>query len=327
MSINEIKIEEKTKYLKHLTLQYQEAHKKLKITDNKTRVNEEINQLSDEMDKVNNELENLRNSSKSKNNNYRSCSKNWDEKIPKIDFKKSKNIIKNIITKFQEEEAKEAIFLLQDSYSKEGRFLIQYMKSAIQGEIKECDDTCKFGFLDQQETKKEPFLNFLAEWCQVEFVDNLQCESKIIEGICKKLRDDKFFVFTIDIACIYETNNFLEWFIEFWEKLLARVTEQRKKYSFINLVAVIAVSSSVPQSCLKKSLLCTEDNFDGKKFLELPLHNWEEQDISKWIRENSGLNLESEEIERMARQNCNITKGVPINVYYRLINTMSKHVA
>ena len=148
MSINEIKIEEKTKYLKHLTLQYQEAHKKLKITDNKTRVNEEINQLSDEMDKVNNELENLRNSSKSKNNNYRSCSKNWDEKIPKIDFKKSKNIIKNIITKFQEEEAKEAIFLLQDSYSKEGRFLIQYMKSAIQGEIKECDDTCKFGFLD-----------------------------------------------------------------------------------------------------------------------------------------------------------------------------------
>ncbi|GJD16802.1 hypothetical protein RIVM261_017580 [Rivularia sp. IAM M-261] len=327
MSNDEI-LKIKRKYLELLYKKYEALYTQLSCCLNeadKISIQENISSLEKEINETQTQIDNLQNSNMNTSYQYRKYSLKWEQSLPKIDFKSSKNIIRKIIDKFDNQEVKETIFLLQDSQSMAGRLLIEDIKLSIEKDIGVCNDIYNFGFLEHQQTSQESFLTFLASRFNVELL-----ESNIIDGICKQLRGDSIFFVTIDIYCLEAQDNFLEWFVQFWENLVARVAVQREEYPLIKLIAVISVRGLVPKSCLKEHFFCKEDNFDGKKILELPLHNWEEKDILKWLEQYSGLrdmrNLKLLDMQRMARNIYQCTKGEPIKIYHQLIETMSREV-
>jgi inactive STAND/Effector-associated domain 9 len=328
MSNNGI-IQTKESYLKILYKKYENAYEQKAKTLNdadKVSIQAQIDSLEEEIAEIEKEIRKLRSSSnKNDSLQYRTYHIEWKQSLPKIDFKSSKKIIKNIIDKFDNHEAEEVIFLLQDSQSMAGRLLIEDIKLSIEKDIGIYNDVYNFGFLEHQQTSQESFLAFLARMFNIELL-----ESNIIDEICKQLRGDSIFFATIDIYCLEDQDDFLEWFVQFWGKLVERVAVQREEYPLIKLIAVISVRGLVPKTCLKEHLFCKEHNFDGKKILELPLQNWNEDDIWKWLEQHSGLrntrNLQLSDMKRMAKNIFKNTKGEPIKIYHQLIETMSREV-
>jgi hypothetical protein len=141
------------------------------------------------------------------------------------------------------------------------------------------------------------------------------------------LRSGNIFFVHIDIHSLNEEDDFLDFFVKFWCKLVASVIDLRNDYPLIKLVAVIAVRGLVPECCLKPSLICTLEEFDGKKMLKLPLEKWTKDDIYIWLLQHSRLDsifdINKKDIQLMANNIYQSTDGTPSQVRNELLEILN----
>lgn len=340
MASNEELIKIKENYLKILYKQYEALHsQKIQSLNeaDKISIQESINNLEKEIKKVDEDIGKLRLSNINDNNSFkqRIYSLAWEEKLHRIDFLNSKKILKNVLDQLDNNEAEEVIFLIQKNISMKGQLLIKHIEFLLQ-EIGTWNSPCKFEFQKHQQVNNIDFLNFLAIRFEVQACsdpDNIQkCIDNIVDKICGSLFGGDILFFQIDIYHLEPHNDFLEWFVQFWCHLVEKVSVIRNDYRFIKLVAVIAVSGLIPETCLKSSLYCTPEEFDGKKIIKLPLHNWTDKEICEWLLRHSGLNashigLKPQDIQQMAKAIYEITEGRPSEVYNELMEEMGKRIS
>ena len=334
-SINEKRIRKKKEHLKVLLQQWELASNQLIATLNqseKPSIQKTIDDLEKEIDELDNKIKKLQLSSFQGDTDkvYSNHSRNWEEKFPKIDFKNTNKILKSTLDKFEDQEGA-ALFLLQNSRSMGGHWCIKNIKSQLQG-IGKWYSPCEFEFLSHQEANPSDFLNYLAQKFAVQPCDQIPTYTeRIINNICESLCNGNILFIQIDIYDLNSQDTFLDWFVQqFWCTLLRRLPEISKKHPSIRFVAVLSIRGSIPKDFLLSDLCCKNYNFDSKKFLELPLKKWTNEEIKNWLFKFSGLTaigVTLQEIERMAENIHRVTKGKPDEVYKELMEAMSKRVS
>ena len=335
-SNNEKLIAPKKQYLKELYEKYNSAYAQLGQTLNytdKVSLNKTIESLENEIQQVQDKIKKLQSCLFQADNRefYKSCSKNWEDKFPKIDFHQTNRIFKATLGKFKNKEGA-ALFLLQNSRSMGGDWCIKNIKYQLQ-DMGNWYSPCEFEFLPCQKADPIDFLNYLAEKFSAQSCDEITTyTNKIINKICDSLRSGNILFIQIDICDFTSQDTFLDWFVQqFWCKLLEKLPEITQKYPLIRFVAVLSVCGSMPQDFLLSDLCCKSNKFDSKKILDLPLKRWTEEEINNWLFNFSGLTatnigVTTEEIKRMAYNIHQATKGTPDAVYNQLMKAMSDRV-
>lgn len=334
MSSNEEQIRIKKKYQQELINRYEALYAQMARTiqeADKRAIQNSINDLDIEIAQLGNEIKKIGTSDAKYNDVYRGYSIDWEEKLPQINFSKSKSIIKYIFDQFEKQQEEQALFLLQRNSSMGGDLCIKHIKSLLQ-KMGTWYPPCEHGFPPHQQANPIDFLNTLASKFTVEPIENnVQTYTRtVVHKICDALRSGNIFLIQVEIYSLNPQDTFLKWFVnEFWNELVQRVSIHRGNHPFIRLVSVIAVRGMVPQFCLQPSWCCTKQRFDGKKILELPLQFWTEVEICNWLWRFSGLDAPHigrtrSEIEQMARVIYEVSEGKPSDVCNELMEALRK---
>jgi inactive STAND len=323
--------------LKFLLRQLEAAYKQLDETLNaidQLTINQQIKKLELEIEQRQTEIDNLkvRSSHQIDSSKFQSqYLRNWKEEFHKIDFEKTNQILESTFKKFKKQEGA-ALFLLQNSSSMGGDLCIKNIKSKLQG-MGNWYPPHKYEFSSCQEANIIGFLNSLAQSFPVQPCDNIPTYTdEIINKIYASLSSGDIFLIEIDIRDLNSQHIVLDWFVQqFWCKLLGRLPEISQKKRFVRFVAVLSIHDSIPKDLLS-DLCCKTHKFDSKKFLDLPLKKWSNEEIKNWLFNFSRLTappigFTPEQIERMAENIHRRTKGEPDRVYKELMNDMSKLVS
>jgi inactive STAND/Effector-associated domain 9 len=338
-SINEKRIRKNKEYLKVLVQQWEAASNQLMVTLNqseKPSIQKTIDDLENQIDELDNKIKKLQLCSLQRDSNkfYNQYSKTWEEEFHKIDFEETRKILVSILEKFKSKEESAALFLLQNSDSMKGDLFIKHIKSELQC-IGSLYSPYKYEFLSHQEANISNFIGDLAEKFSVQHYHQIPISTytdQIINNICASLKNNIFFI-QIDICILDFPYTFMDWFVQhFWCKLLGKLPEISQKNPLMRFVAVLSIHDSIPENLLS-DLCCETNKFDSKKFLELPLKHWTNEEIQNWLFSFSGLTdppigLTPQQIERMAKNIHGLTdEGQPCRVYRKLMDDMSKRVS
>ena len=134
---------------------------------------------------------------------------------------------------------------------------------------------------------------------------------KIIKKLCSSLRGGStVFIKVQKWDSVIEKKKFLDWFMKnFWEKVIGELDSVFQKYSKIRFIVVLIAKSKVFSDCCSLDYFCSKDTFDPRKILELPLSDWNVDDIKGWLKLVQGLS--DEESQRLAQQYYEESEGTP----------------
>jgi hypothetical protein len=124
---------------------------------------------------------------------------------------------------------------------------------------------------------------------------------------------------------------FLPWFLrDFWEPILMTIPGIAAQYPWVKFVTIIVVRESLSEQ-LPSNVYCLKESFDPKKFVELPLHFWSQDDIIQWLYKFGNLmgdpiNLSVDQVENLARVIYKISDGVPHLIQDALMERLQKLV-
>jgi hypothetical protein len=306
--------------------QYLRANRQLSTTLNdsdKPILEKQILKLDQEMEEFDIQIAKLKQSSNGENS-YREASRCWEDKLPQINFSKSKSVIARVLDRFETQGEGEAIFLLQRSSTMKGDLCIQHIKSSLQ-KMGEWRPPFEYSF-QYDPFDRKTFVNALAD----KFSTQSTTESspshtqEVINKICESLVGGNVLFFQIEVPCVDNQDGCLEWFVNnFWNELITKIEQRRSNHPFIKVVGVIAIRDIVPKNTLAGSMFCTQRDFDGRKILDLPLEKWSQPEINKWLWKYSGLSrsgYEKNRIENIATRIYNLTRGEPDRVYSQLMD-------
>ena len=103
---------------------------------------------------------------------------------------------------------------------------------------------------------------------------------------------------------------FLHWFLTaIWIPLLDALANAREKIPLVTVVVVLNANYKLDPVALPAECCCTQLAFDAKKILELPLENWDEAAIYRWLIRFLGLT--TEDAEKAAKNIYDGTAGDP----------------
>lgn len=252
----------------------------------------------------------------------------WDDHLPHIDFRTANQWFERVLNEFSEEGGA-AAFLLQNSNTMGGHWLIKRMRASLSTQI----DFKPFPvvFESYEHLNHVDFLKKLGESLGIRIQDDdLNMYSlHIIERICQSLQSGSVVFIEIELwQNLAQREDFISWFLQdFWKKLLYSWHMASRQLPFIKLIAVIIANTPVPANCFPH-LRCTCDQFRSEKLLELPLDRWIEQDIRTWLYTHSKLTspaygLSRVQIDAMARNIYETSdNGLPSSVHRALLRAL-----
>jgi hypothetical protein len=336
MSGNEERIRIQENHKKELMKRYESLYgdkaKALSDADKRT-IQLKIDDLNQEIEELETEIKKLRTSKLEIGENFRGYSLEWEERLPEINFSKSKKIIRAIFDRFEDHQDGQAVFLLQRSRSMGGDLCIKHIRTLLQ-RMGTWYPPCEYGFPPHQQTNPIDFLNALASQFDAEPVKSITQHAiqEIVRKVCHPLRSGNVLLIHIEIYSLEIQDSFLEWFVNvFWNALVQQISIHRQDHPLIKLVAVIAVRGVVPKSHLHSALCCNKQKFDGRKILELPLEKWKETEICHWLWKFSGLDAPHigrtrSEIEQIAKTIYTVSEGKPSDVRHELMEALRKEM-
>jgi hypothetical protein len=120
-----------------------------------------------------------------------------------------------------------------------------------------------------------------------------------------------------------DTPGIIGWFLENFWRVLVRELEQAvraKELSRVTIIVPLFVDGPLPDHCLAPQHVCTQDEFDKHKLLELALEPWTKNDILDWVVRYSGLSHTEPAFELLADTIFRATAGLPTLVAHELLS-------
>ena len=292
-----------------------------------------LDKLEQEVQKIEEKIRKLRAVSGEDHHSRRNYSQVWEDKLPQLNFKKSKKIVQDIFTTyFESQKEEQALFLLQRSHTMRGDLCIKHIKALLQ-EMGDWYPPFEYSFLRHQLPNTVEFLKALAYRFQIETgADSThQYTTQVLDKLCSSLTGGNVFLLFVELT-FEEQNDFLEWFVNsFWHELVSRISIRRDDHPFIKVVGVIAVRNVIPKPTLSSGLCCTKQQFNGKKVLELPLQKWSNQEIYEWLWKHSklsGMGYEQSQMQQMAKAIYQDSdQGEPCKAYDQLMEALNQSVS
>lgn len=299
----------------------------------KRKLQNQIDELEKEIENLENKIRQLKPVNKDDHQPYRSYHNVWEDKLPQLNFKKSKRIIQDIFSRLEDGGEEQALFLLQRSRTMRGDLCIKHIKLLLQSmDIGDWYPPFEYSFLRHQPSSPEVFLNALASRFSVESLqaDSSKLITLILDKVCKSLVAGNVFLLLVEFS-LRPNDAFLGWFVnEFWCPLVKHLNVHRDEHPFIKVVGVLAVRNEISKTCLPIDLCCKKQKFDSRKILELPLENWSDREIHEWLSKHSKLSelgYGQTQLKTMAETiYAESEKGKPLSAYDSLMETLKQSV-
>ena len=265
---------------------------------------EQMGKIEIELKEAENELNQLEAPEKKNHQSHLDIQENLRE----IDFQEAIKMIEIIENDYFKIEGGEAFFLLEDSHSMAGEYLISKIRDNFTRktrhfrhliiEIQPATCIDEFGLI----SLFAGYLNVKVE----SIVNKREYVNRVINKVCKSLQSGSIvFIEIKKWSDLQEQERILEWFIkDFWSYLIdeCRSTIQQKDLLDVRLLALIDADIVLNDECSNLPCYCTLDDFDSKKILKIPLKDWEQEDIQKWLARYGGLSASRTQISQMAEK-------------------------
>lgn len=304
---------------------------KTELSDsNRSRLKEGLKNIWKEMEKVEAELKNVEaelNLAVPKKS-FEQKNRQIKDNLPKIDFDKARRLINK---EFAKKEI-ESLFFLENSYTMAGELCIDIIKNSLFNPrhfpigINFLSPQDHFGIL--QPLAKQLKVDIVVQIAkQLEFDTVSQktiiiqnSTNEIINKLCKSIQTGSvIFIEINNWNHLINQDEIARWFLkDFWQPLINQCKSQEKDKPGIKIICVIDSEYPIASEC--KQIF---KNYP--KSIELPLKNWNQEDIQNWlITYSSGLlnfqfNLTGGQINEIAKQiYLKTDKGTPRMVRQQL---------
>lgn len=246
-----------------------------------------------------------------------------EDKLPKIDFKKQINTVKNILEQVEEDGA--VLFLINDSLNMAGDLFRLELKKILE------DETTHFkhyeiAFSIDRRLDEIGFLQGLGGHLGIDEIENKGEYSKLIDKIFGFIENGTIiFIELRKINLLSNKEDFFSWLVNhFWKTLVEKLPLicQLKNIEQVKFIFLAMSDTDICKEYAQLSYFCTEIDFDKYKILEIPLKEWTEKDIRDWLTKHSGLS--KERITAIAKDVYESSRGgTPKNIRDALMSTLS----
>jgi hypothetical protein len=250
----------------------------------------------------------------------------WEEDLPKIDFRKAIAAFHKIQQQFGENVGM-ALFLLQNSHSMGGEWCLRRIRDLLS-----CDSSdfrripIQFPFYDTID--EAGLLDRLSKYFGIECP---QCDLQhhtdlVIKKIRSSIQMGSIILLELSVGIPVSLNDrFFPWLLhEFWGPLVRELTGLGQDAPLARFVLIILVNNVIPPELIEP--FCCRGEFNPEKIVELLLERWEEGEIRNWLITFSGLKtrLNRDQISSMARGiYLTSNSGEPNSVYTLLIRNLA----
>jgi hypothetical protein len=248
-----------------------------------------------EIERLENQIKDLDN--KNESPNLREL--DLQERLQKIDFAKAKDITKSVNTKFGRNSGAVVLFL-QRSTKQKGCYCIKEVLDLFLGDRKigeEISGDFRRYLIDLSSaisTRDETeFSRTLASHLGGNIENPLY---DTVKQLCLSLQGGSIlFIEICNWDDITGQNNFLDWFMDkFWKMVISELEIIFQEFSKIRFIVVLRSNAKIfeksyPSYFCKLSRNYKLTKFDPGQIIELPLLDWEVEDIKEWLIDNFGL--------------------------------------
>jgi hypothetical protein len=294
----------------------------------KVLLEKQVEDIEKKIEKAESELKSLNSKLLGQSASTSGLQLNWQENLPKIDYKKARTIARDVFTLLEDTEGG-VLFLLQNSNPMGGEWCIKGMKNLLDknnGKFRHIP--IEFSLWDTHDELQ--LINKFKERLNADTntADPKQVAINIIETLCKSLQSGS----TIFIEITIPDSNALQekllpWFVEnFWCPLVDKLSKIAPLVRRVKCVTTIVAPSALSAEFTGSLLCCPANKFDQKKVLELPLEKWTESDIEGWLIDYSGLSLDGKKYGQLASYIYSTSDcGLPSSAHTILMNLLSKY--
>lgn len=247
----------------------------LKLARKAERLLQEIQDLYDKLSKLD-------------TNNPQSNTQDFNLKksFQKIDFDEPRRIAELLRNHYQRQGGATILFL-QKTKKQSGEYCLEEFIDVITSNQLVALQRMEINFKSTAyQPNKYGFINAISEYLNIQISDNLQeNETTLLGQIYAKINSslslgDTIFFEIKSINRLEDKENFIQWFMEdFWNPLISQyrksLNENRNKLIF----ALISESKFNVQDCyLSQEVILNHD-----KMIEIPLFDWDCEDIENWL--------------------------------------------
>jgi len=261
----------------------------------KLNLERSIKQKIQDIEGVNKQIQDL--DSKNENTNLRE--RDLQKRLQKIDFTKAKDITKFVNTKFGRNSGAVVLFL-QRSTKQKGCYCIEEVLDLFLGDRKigeEISGDFRRYLIDLDSAistgDEFEFSRRLASYLGSNIENPLY---DTVKQLCLSLQGGSIlFIEICNWDDITGQNNFLDWFMDkFWKIVISELEIIFQEFSKIRFIVVLRSNAKIfeksyPSYFCKLSRNYKLTKFDPGQIIELPLLDWEVEDIKEWLIDNFGL--------------------------------------
>jgi hypothetical protein len=290
------------------------------------KLESDLIRIEQELQEVESKLQEVQSKRLQPGDTYRKQALIWDQRLPKMDYQKARQIAKDVLTRFEDKEGA-VLFMLQRSHEMCGQWCLAALREMIdEGNGKFIPHNVKFTALERP--SEIELLNKLGHCLDAAVVENDIAAS--VTAVIDKLYDAVQSGGTVFVSIEFPDGQnvsptFFKWFVEeFWCALVQSSKAAANKCELFKVIIAIVVSSSLPEECVQAYLGSLDAAFDFRKILELPLENWTSEEIRTWLVKHSGLTLSKVEFSQIALTIYNNSRaGVPVMAYTYLLDHLN----
>jgi hypothetical protein len=206
--------------------------------------------------------------------------------IAKIDFSEIIKEVDKIIETLRENEGGDILFLLQDSFLKEGELCLRRIQEKFKGVTRESSfNHYRLDFHASSNLSEYGWLAHLRRYLNLEDIaesDSLAYSA--INKICQLVTPGSIIFLEIHRWHELPSQNLtLASFLQkFWIPLVTRLND-KDNYPQVKLVAVLVVDSMLSEDCFQSPCLPGLDENIAFRWTELKFRNWKQQEIQDWL--------------------------------------------
>ena len=215
----------------------------------------------------------------------------WNQKIHILDFKQATKIFNDIFDKFEDREGA-FIFLLKNSSDMGGDWCINKLKESFKARTWSVAHEIQFGRGDTLD--QNSFLSRLGGYLgfSISVVDSQELTNQIIDKISMSIEIGSINFIELKFHSRALQKGFLEWLINiFWHQLVCKLEVIAQEKPLFKFIGIVSIQDNAKDAAILNLPCCTNQEFDCRKLLELPLENWTETEIKNWLITHSGLML------------------------------------
>jgi Caspase domain/inactive STAND len=238
-----------------------------------------------------------------------------------IDYHDARERINSIVGRLRQDSGP-ALFLLQNEKQVRGDLCFRYLRNCLD-DLGEQRREYAIGALDMGGDYTETFVYKLADYLEVDCRSD-RLIADVVDKLCEDAVNYSSCVLSIQIKQEDDQNPFLDWFLsKFWSLLTDRLEQMKQNDEEAVIVGILSTDKYLADEQLSQTS-CDDVGSSDRKFFDLPISAWTEQDIKQWLRGYARPPLSPGECTGIADEVFKETAGIPSDAWEAIQDIIQK---